>query len=136
MDVSTPGSDSLRRAAATFGVAGDPDGFVGSGLAIAFVSIDGDELTGWCYGYHLPRPDGTAMAYLHSIDVDEAHRRRGIGRELLDAFLAEAKLRGATKSFLTTGRHNEAARRLYQTAGGQLASQGPTENYWFDLSTS
>ena len=48
--------------------------------------------------------------YLHQIKVDEAHRRKGIGRELLRAFMTAGARAGATKMFLTTGAENTAAR--------------------------
>ncbi|GAB3948040.1 hypothetical protein GCM10029976_078400 [Kribbella albertanoniae] len=53
---------------------------------LAFVAAD-PEVLGWCWGYHLPRPDGTSMLYLHQFAVDENHRRRGIGKGLLRAFM-------------------------------------------------
>jgi hypothetical protein len=40
---------------------------------------------------------------------------------------------GAGKMFLTTGEANAAARRLYESMGAGLATQGPTVNYWFAL---
>jgi ribosomal protein S18 acetylase RimI-like enzyme len=101
--------------------------------AMTFVALDGPEVVGWCWGYHLGRPDGSSMLYLHQVEVDEAHRRTGIGRELLRTFMTAGAQAGATKMFLTTGADNTAARSLYDALGGGLASQGPTVNYWFVL---
>jgi ribosomal protein S18 acetylase RimI-like enzyme len=101
--------------------------------ALAFVAFDGEEIQGWCWGYHLPRPDGSSMLYLHELEVDEPHRRRGIGRDLLRAFIAGGARLGATRMFLTTGADNAPARSLYESMGGGPASQGPTVNYWFLL---
>jgi ribosomal protein S18 acetylase RimI-like enzyme len=101
--------------------------------AVGFVASDGAEIVGWCWGYHLVRPDDSSMLYLHQIEVAEAHRRTGIGRELLRAFMAAGAEVGATKMFLTTGEANAAARALYDSMGGGLATQGPTVNYWFLL---
>jgi ribosomal protein S18 acetylase RimI-like enzyme len=70
---------------------------------IAFVASAGPEVHGWCWGYHLVRPDGTSMLYLHQLEVDESHRRKGIGRELLRAFMDAGVQAGATKMFLTAG---------------------------------
>jgi ribosomal protein S18 acetylase RimI-like enzyme len=100
---------------------------------LAFVACDGPQILGWCWGYNLVRPDDSAMVYLHQLEVDQAHRRKGIGRELMRAFMAAGARAGATKMFLTTGADNAAARSLYDSMGGGLASQGPTVNYWFLL---
>ncbi|MFB6877842.1 GNAT family N-acetyltransferase [Streptomyces sp. NPDC056323] len=59
--------------------------------------------------------------------------RRGVGRDLLRAFMEAGAKAGATKMFLTTGEANMAARSLYESLGGGLAAQGPTVNYWFLL---
>ncbi|TDE02421.1 GNAT family N-acetyltransferase [Jiangella asiatica] len=101
---------------------------------LAFVASVGTTTCGWAWGYHLVRPDGSSMLYLHQLEVDQAHRRSGIGRKLLCAFMAAGATAGATKMFLTTGADNLAARALYDAEGGGLASEGPTVNYWFRLS--
>lgn len=84
-------------------------------------------------GFHLVRPDGSSMLYLHHLEVAEPCRRQGIGRRLLGAFMTAGAQFGASKIFLTTGENNTAARRLYESMGGGLAAQGPTVNYWFLL---
>ena len=73
------------------------------------------------------------MAYLHDLEVAEAHWRQGIGHDLTTAFAWAASQRGASKMFLTTGEANAAARGLYISLGARLAQQGPTVNYWFEL---
>lgn len=102
---------------------------------LAFVAVDGDEIQGWCWGYHLIRPDNSSMLYLDQLEVGEKHRRKGIGRALVHAFMAAGKAVGATRMCLTTGEANVAARALYEALGGGLASQGPTVNYWFVLTS-
>jgi ribosomal protein S18 acetylase RimI-like enzyme len=108
--------------------------FTGSPEPIA-LTAEGDDgrAQGSCWGYVLPRPDGTTMLYLHHLEVAEQFRRRGVGRALLRAFIDAGAERGATKMFLTTGEHNAAARALYESMGAGLATQGPTVNYWFHL---
>ena len=87
----------------------------------------------WCWGYLLARPDGTSMLYLHNLEVAEPCRRQGIGRGLLRSFMEAGVQLGADKMFLITGEGNVAARRLYESMGAGLATQGPTVNYWFPL---
>ncbi|WP_405606730.1 GNAT family N-acetyltransferase [Streptomyces sp. NBC_00076] len=101
--------------------------------ALAFVAADETEILGWCWGHHLARPDSAPMLYVHQLEVAESHRREGIGRDLLRAFMEVGVKAGATKMSLTTGAENVAARSLYESLGGGLAAQGPTVNYWFLL---
>ena len=51
----------------------------------------------------------------------------------LAAFMRAGAQAGATTMFLTTGEANAAARALYDSLGGGLATEGPTVNYWFRL---
>ncbi|MFF1351320.1 GNAT family N-acetyltransferase [Streptomyces sp. NPDC058322] len=107
--------------------------FAGTPTALAFVAVDGTEILGWCWGHHPARPDSGPMLYVHQLEVAEPHRRKGIGRDLLRAFMEAGVKAGATKMSLTTGAENVAARSLYESLGGGLAAQGPTVNYWFLL---
>ncbi|GAA1603516.1 hypothetical protein GCM10009789_66920 [Kribbella sancticallisti] len=107
--------------------------YASSPATITFIAWAGPEIAGWCWGYQLARPDDSTMLYLHQLEVDAAYRRQGIGRDLVTAFLKAGAETGATKMFLTTGADNIPARTLYESLGGDLASQGPTVNYWFLL---
>jgi GNAT superfamily N-acetyltransferase/predicted kinase len=122
------------RAVLTFGaaVAGGRD-FLRSPGALAFVATSGAAIAGWCWGYHLVRPDASSMLYLHRLDVAEDHRRQGIGRALLQQFMSAGARAGAATMFLTTGEANGPARALYESLGGGPAAQGPTVDYWFRL---
>lgn len=115
------------------GTTGGGQAFLGSPGALAFVASHGQDISGWCWGYHLIRPDCSSMLYLHQLEVAEAHRRQGIGRALLDTFMLAGTQSGATRMFLTTGEANAPARALYDSMGGGPADQGPTVNYWFLL---
>jgi len=121
---------------------GDVVTFLAQPGTLAFVAVEGVEVQGWCWGYHLARPDGTSMAYLHEIEVAERFRRRGIGWGLLQAFRTAAHCLGASKMFLFTEAGNTAARTLYEKAGGHVgfvggpetpAEYGAVVNYWFPL---
>lgn len=135
VDVSSPAQlDLLRQAALRFGGANGLQAFVEAPASLAFVALGGSrDAIGWCWGYHLVRPDASSMLYLHGLEVVEEARRQGHGRTLLEAFMAAGRKAGATKMFLFTAEDNEPARRLYDSMGGGLAAQGPTVNYWFPL---
>jgi GNAT superfamily N-acetyltransferase len=61
--------------------------------------IDGDAMLGWVGG--LPEYEGRVWE-LHPIVVGREHRRRGIGRALVEAFEVEVKGRGALTATLGT----------------------------------
>jgi ribosomal protein S18 acetylase RimI-like enzyme len=126
----------FERAVDTFrGLTGGGQAYLESPGALAFVALRGRDVSGWCWGYHLIRPDRSSMLYLHQLEVAEFHRGQGIGRALLGAFMRAGAQSGATKMFLTTGEANAPARALYESMGGGLVAQGPTVNYWFPLNT-
>ncbi|OWV97177.1 GNAT family N-acetyltransferase [Rhizobium sp. R693] len=54
---------------------------------------------------------------IHDLFVDPACRRKGVGRMLLDAVIAEMDRRGAERIVLSTAYGNEAARRLFAAVG-------------------
>jgi ribosomal-protein-alanine N-acetyltransferase len=76
---------------------------------------DGDELVGYA-GLAFVAGPPHAEAEIHTIGVDPAHRRRGIGRELLQGVLDVADGAGATV-FLEVRTDNDAARALYEAEG-------------------
>ena len=71
---------------------------VSEGFARAML-IDGDVRLGWVGG--LPEYEGRVWE-LHPIVVRRGHRRRGIGRALVEAFEVEVKGRGALTATLGT----------------------------------
>lgn len=62
---------------------------------------------------------------LMTIAVDPAHRRAGIGAQLLNDFLAESQNRGAKTCFLEVAANNSAAISLYQASGFQTSGLRP-----------
>lgn len=54
-----------------------------------------------------------------TLAVAPAHRRRGVGRALLEAGLAQAALLGAEAAFLEVAADNPAALNLYRRSGFQ-----------------
>ena len=132
-EIVTPDRDLLARAVHTFLKTDADTTYLETPGTLIFVATTDDEITGWCWGYQLPRPDGASMLYLHHLAVADSHRRQGVGRALLTTFMTAGRSAGATKMFLTTGADNTPAHNLYDSVGGGLATQGPTVNYWFLL---
>jgi ribosomal-protein-alanine N-acetyltransferase len=81
-----------------------------------------------CFIYILQTPESPAAAFCAFWRVaDQAHinnlavrpelRRRGVGRQMLEAVIAEARRLGAASLSLEVRRSNIAAQRLYLRAG-------------------
>ena len=56
-------------------------------------------------------------AKLAALVVDESHRRRGVGRALVEAMEAEARIRGCELLFLTTAARRKDAHAFYERVG-------------------
>jgi ribosomal protein S18 acetylase RimI-like enzyme len=98
--------------------------FLGSQLTekdvILLVADRGGEPVGYAYAgiegvdyMSLRGPAGV----LYDIVVDPAHRAQGIGRRILDAVFTILGARGAPRLVLATAEKNDAAQRLFASAG-------------------
>jgi ribosomal protein S18 acetylase RimI-like enzyme len=61
--------------------------------------------------------------HVDGLIVDRAHRRRGIGRRLMDAANSWARLQGAEELVLTAWIGNPGARDFYQRLGYRVLSE-------------
>lgn len=98
--------------------------------AVVVVAEDGTELGGWAWGYRVPRPDGRYMFLLYDLEVTEAHRRKGVGRAMLQAMLELAAGLECFEMWLVTEADNHAAIGLYETAGGTRSDRGDVVYSW------
>ena len=80
----------------------------------AFDQATPDALAG--YG-GLLAPQGSGEADIQTLAVAPSARRRGLGRTLVTALLAEAAARGAAEVFLEVRADNPNARALYDSLG-------------------
>jgi ribosomal protein S18 acetylase RimI-like enzyme len=87
---------------------------------VVLVADRGGDLLGYTYA-GVEGPDYMALrgpaGVLYDIVVDPAYRGQGIGQMLLDATLAELRVRGAPRVVLSTAERNEPAQRLFAHAG-------------------
>jgi ribosomal-protein-alanine N-acetyltransferase len=63
--------------------------------------------------------------HVNTLVVDFPYRRRGLGVLLMRWVMDEAVRRGVTRATLEVRESNEAARRLYETLGFQVAARRP-----------
>ena len=108
--------DGPARADATARFLAEP----GSHLLVGYV--DG-EPAGFVSGVEVTHPDKGTELFLYELAVDEAHRRRGHARALVEALAAVARERGCTGMFVFVDDDNEAGRATYRSAGGRDASR-------------
>ena len=108
--------DGPARADATARFLAEP----GSHLLVGYV--DG-EPAGFVSGVEVTHPDKGTELFLYELAVDEAHRRRGHARSLVEALADLARERGCMGMFVFVDDDNEAGRAAYRSAGGTEASQ-------------
>ncbi|MFJ9825992.1 GNAT family N-acetyltransferase [Streptomyces sp. NPDC101160] len=84
-------------------------------LLIAYAA-DGSP-AGFVSGIEMRHPDKGVEMCLYELSVDEAHRRRGVGRALTEALAAEARTRGCYDMWVGVDTDNEPALRTYRSAG-------------------
>ena len=96
------------------------------------VALDAGRVVGFASGVHYVHPDKPAELFVNEVGVASTHRRRGLGRRLLDALLDEGRAHGCREAWVGTEPDNRAARALYASAGGDPEAE-PFVVYEFDL---
>lgn len=92
--------------------------------AYSFVGVfDGERLVGYA-GMTAVLDEGDVT----NVAVHPDHRRRGLGRTLVTALVAEAERRGLSLLHLEVREGNLAARSLYETLG--FACDGKRKSYY------
>jgi GNAT superfamily N-acetyltransferase len=86
-----------------------------------FAAVDDGEVVGFSYCHVLRRVDGATSVFLYELEVAEGHRRRGLGRALVDAARQVAEDVGAVRMWVQTDDDNVAAQRTYESAGASRA---------------
>jgi ribosomal protein S18 acetylase RimI-like enzyme len=77
------------------------------------IAYEDGEPAGFVSGVEVSHPDKPTEMMLYELGVDEAHRRRGIGRALVRGLAGLAAERGCPSMFVLTERSNEAAIATY-----------------------
>ena len=91
---------------------------------LVLLARDGNEVAGHLVG-RLEGPGSVhpiRLADLESIHVHSAHRNRGVGEQLVTAFLAWAAEKGAQRATVTAYAANDGARRFYARHGFAVRS--------------
>lgn len=113
--------EAAQRACQVFGAPGevDPAAFLGRPEHALIVGEDESGVAGWAYGHELIHPDVERTMLLYALDVAERGRRHGLGKALVDAFVANARDAGCTEVWVLTANANAAGLATYAASGGQ-----------------
>ncbi|MCS7082588.1 MAG: GNAT family N-acetyltransferase [Bacteroidetes bacterium] len=87
-----------------------------------WLALEAEEPVGFLHGLLVRRPPvwGEAlMGFIQELYVEPAHRRRGHGRALVEAFCAWARTRGAHQVELNTLYRNPHSRAFWEALGGE-----------------
>jgi ribosomal protein S18 acetylase RimI-like enzyme len=127
-----PGDERLAEQACHLYTTGnvEPAAFLNAPSTALFIAADDTRVVGCVYGHELVHPDGERTMLLYSLDVAEANRRRGIGKQLVDAFIQHARERGRTEVWVLTEDDNSAALATYAAARGTRDPDDPVMFTW------
>lgn len=90
-------------------------------LAGVFLEVDGDAVAAAGFRVTDNLVSGRFM-YVDDLVTQEAHRRHGYGRRLLEWLIEEARTSGCHQFQLDSATHRHGAHRLYLTAGMDITS--------------
>ena len=90
---------------------------------VMFVAVDTEIVVGMVSGVEYFHPDKSPQLWINEVGVAPAYRRRGIGRRLTEAMIAEAERRGCTYAWLGTDIKNVPAQRCFESTADVEAPQ-------------
>ncbi len=93
--------------------------FLGDPRHHIVVAIEGETVIGMVTAIHYVHPDKPPELWIDEVAVGVGHRRRGLGRRMLERMLEHGRELGCTGAWVLTERDNARAERLYAAAGGR-----------------
>jgi ribosomal protein S18 acetylase RimI-like enzyme len=103
------------------------------------VAIDSGVVVGFASGVHYVHPDKRPELWINEVALAPTHRRRGLGKALLQALFDVGRVHHCTVAWVLTDRGNTAAMSLYSSLGGtegadDSGTSDSTLGYTFNLS--
>jgi aminoglycoside 6'-N-acetyltransferase I len=93
------------------------------------VAVEDGVVVGFVSAVHYVHPDKACPElWINEVGVAETHRRRGLGKRLLEAVFDVGRRLGCAEAWVMTDRANTAAMRLYAAAG---STEAPTDHVMF-----
>ena len=81
------------------------------------IAYEDETPAGFVSGVELTHPDKGTEMFLYELAVDEAFRRRGIGRALVEELIEIARARSCYDLWVLTDHDNDAALATYRSTG-------------------
>jgi len=97
--------------------------FLGDPRHVLAVAVDEGTVVGMAMGVECFHPDKAPQLFINEVAVALTHRRRGVGRRLVETLLATAKARGCSCAWVGTETDNAAANALYRSVPGAAPAQ-------------
>lgn len=93
------------------------------------VAIDDGLVVGFASAVHYVHPDKAPQLWINEVAVAPTHRRRGLGKAVINALLELGRQHRCTEAWVLTDRENPAAMALYRSAGGIEGAdrEGPSD---------
>lgn len=99
-----------------------------------FAAIDGNSVLGYALAYRFPSLySSDYLAYLYDIEVSATHRRKGIGKLLIEKILEHLRLDNVKELWLGTGIDNSEGQGLFSSTGA-IKSEEVFNDYTYYLS--
>jgi ribosomal protein S18 acetylase RimI-like enzyme len=108
----------------------NPGAFLNAPNTTMLIAADDNRVVGFAYGHELVHPDGERTMSLYSLGVAESHRRQGVGRQLVELFIEDARERNCTEVWVLTSDDNAAGSATYTSAGGAREPIGQMMYTW------
>ena len=111
-------------------------GRVAAGFPVLVAEVDG-AVVGYASFGDFRAWDGYRFTVEHSVYVDPAHHRRGVGRALIEALIGRARAAGKHAMIAGIEARNEGSIALHRSFGfrevGRLPEVGAKFGQWLDL---
>jgi ribosomal protein S18 acetylase RimI-like enzyme len=93
------------------------------------VAIDDGLVVGFASGVHYIHPDKPPELWINEVGLAPTHRRRGLGKAVLQALFDVGRTQNCTVAWVLTYRTNVAAMALYSSVGAMegIDDSGPSK---------
>lgn len=91
------------------------EAFLGDPCHIMYLAVDNKVVVGMASAVEYFHPDKPPQLWINEVGVAVSHRKRGIGRQLVQELVASAKDRGCVYAWLGTDTDNVAAQACFSS---------------------